>query len=265
MGSRGDFLRQALLSAGTLSDPSGFDSLEDLDLINALSASGTSSDPLSRIVANIHARARDEGRNLHSGIVGAGGSGIGDVSEKPKLSASEERHRLYTQMREAERECYELNRRIDAWNRLNKDCLSGSKHPSPSPTKATAFMPTTCSACSMHVTYQMLSLLHAVYSANISQTDHTVTSELIKNLLKESDVLIPKLKDLKRRVIITLASTSATASNMILAELQARLAAMQDATSAEILGKLVQLDFASVDDYISLATDTLTNMQVNIY
>ena len=48
---------------------------------------------------------------------------------------------------------------------------------------------------------------------------------------------------------------------MILAELQSRLAAVQDVTSAEILGKLVQLDFPSVNDYIELAMETLTNMQ----
>merc|ERR1712085_15497 len=199
-----------------------------------------------------------------SGAGGRPGTSASRKDEKPKLSPSEERHRLYTQMREAERECYELNRRIDAWNRLNKDCLAGFKHPSPSTSKSSAFMPSTCSVCSMQGTYQILSLLHAVYTANILQSDHTVTSELIKTLLKESDVLTPKLKDLKRRVIITLASTSEVASRMILAELQTRLAAVQDVTSAEILGKLVQLDFPSVDDYIKLAMDTLTNMQGSI-
>ena len=73
----------------------------------------------------------------------------------------------------------------------------------------------------------------------------------------------PKLKDLKRRVVITLASTSEVASKMILAELQARLAAVQDVTSAEILGKLVALDFPSVDEYIELAMTTLTSLQGN--
>mmetsp|Transcript_30727 Transcript_30727/g.53346 ORF Transcript_30727/g.53346 Transcript_30727/m.53346 type:complete len:394 (+) Transcript_30727:4783-5964(+) len=267
LGSRGDFLRQALLSAGTSSGPSGFDSLDDSDLLNALSASGatsSSSDPLSRIVANIHARARDEGRSSRAGASGAGGRPATSASrkdDKSKLSPSEERHRLYTQMREAERECYELNRRIDAWNRLNKDCLAGFSPPTPLSAKPFAFMPSTCSACSMQVTYQILSLLHVVYTANISQSEHTVTSDLIKTLLKESDILTPRLKDLKRRVIITLASTSDVASSMILAELQSRLAAVQDVTSAEILGKLVQLDFPSVNDYIELAMETLTNMQ----
>jgi len=271
LGSRGDFLRQALLSAGTSSGPSGFDSLEDSDILNALSASGASSsgnDPLSRIVANIHARARDEGRSARAGASGSGGSGGGGrpgssasrKDDKSKLSPFEERHRLYTQMREAERECYELNRRIDAWNHLNKDCLLGSIPPTPFVAKPFAFMPSTCSVCSMQVTYQILSLLHAVYTANILQSEHTVTRDLIKILLKESESLTPRLKDLKRQVIVTLTSTSEVASKMILAELRLRLDAVQDVTSAEILGKLVQLDFPSVQEYIELAMVTLTRL-----
>ena len=73
----------------------------------------------------------------------------------------------------------------------------------------------------------------------------------------------PKLKDLKRRVIITLASTSEMASKMILAELKARLAAVQDVTSAEVLGRIVELDFPSVNDYIELAVETLSSMNGN--
>ncbi|KAL7543894.1 hypothetical protein ACHAXR_013387, partial [Thalassiosira sp. AJA248-18] len=283
-GSRGDFLRQALLSASN-SGPSGsgFDSLDDTDLLSALSAPGaasSSSDPLSRIVANIHARAREEGRSSRSGASGAGGSSGGGRSatgasrkdDKSKLSPSEERHRLFTQMREAERECYELNRRIDAWNLLNKDCLAGFSSPNPFTAKPFVFMPSNCSACSMQVTCQILSLLHAVYIGNISQSEHTVSSQLIKILLKESATLTPRLNDLKRSVIITLASTSERASKIILAELQSRLEDLIGSTvrfqgetvqhhSAQILGKLVQLDFPSVDAYIELAMAVLANMQ----
>lgn len=250
-------MRQALLSAGG-SGPSGFDSLEDTDLLSALSATGggsSSSDPLSRIVANIHARARDEGRSSR-----AGGSGSSRKEDKSKLSPAEERQRVYTQMREAERECYELNRRIDAWNRLNKDSLAGFCVPTPN---SFSFMPSTCSSCSKQMAHQILSLLHDVYCANISQSEHTVNSDLIRVLFKESQSTCPKLKDLKRRVIITLASSSEVASKMILAELRARLAAVQDVTSAEILGKLVELDFPLVDEYIELAVTTLSNLQGN--
>ena len=268
--SRGDLLRQALLGVGG-SGPS-LDALEDADLLSALSASAgaTSSgggDPLSRIVANIHARARDErgSRGATSGTSGGGGGG-GRKSEssrkddKSKVSPLEERNRLYTQMREAERECYELNRRIDAWNRLNNDSLTGTIVQAPFTGKSPTFMPSSCSVCVMQMAYQILSLLHSVYTVNIAQSEHTVTNDLIKFLLKEAEYHSPKLKDLKRRVIITLASTSEAASKMILAELKSRLAAVQDVTSAEILGKLVELDFPLVDDYIELAVATLSSM-----
>ena len=261
-------MRQALLSA-TGSGPSGLDSVDE-DLINALSAGGgaassSSSDPLSRIVANIHARARDEGRSSRSGGPGGGGgrsSTSARKDDKPKLSPSEERHRLFTQMREAERECYELNRRIDAWNLLNKDCLTGFCPATHFPAKQVGlFIPSSCTACSMQVTCQILSLLQSVYTANISQSEHTVTIDLIRLLLTEPEHLSSKLKDLKRRVVIALASTSAGASKIILAQLKSRLKSVQDVTSAEILGKLVQLDFPLVDDYIELAMTTLSKMQ----
>ena len=267
LGARGDILRQALLSAGG-SGPPGFD-LDDSDILSALGAGGggatsAGSDPLSRIVANIAGRSSRAAASSGAGGGDGGGGGKSKDDKGNKLSLIEERNRLYSQMREAERECYELNRRIDAWNRLNKDCLSGSSGAQASFTaRPFAFTPSTCSACAMQMAYQILSLLHAVYIANISQSEHTVTIDLLRFLLKESESLSPKLKDLKRRVIITLASTSEMASKMILAELKARLAAVQDVTSAEILGRIVELDFPSVNGYIELAVETLSSMNGN--
>lgn len=152
-----------------------------------------------------------------------------------------------------------LSNMQDAWNRLNKDCLLGSSA-SALTTRPFAFTPSTCSVCSMQMAYQILSLLHAIYITNISQSEHTVTVDLLRFLLKEPESLTPKLKDIKRRVIITLASTSEVASKMIIAELKSRLAAVQDVTSAEILGRIVELDFKSVNDYIDLAVSTLSSM-----
>jgi hypothetical protein len=239
-GSRGDLLRQALLSAGG-SGPLGLDTAGATDLLSALRA-------------NIHARARD----------GEGGGDRGkseDMDDKVKLSPIEERNRLYTQMREAERECYELNRRIDAWNRLNNDCLTGSRGPSHLAAQNYQFLPSTCSVCSTHVSYQMLSLLYSMYTnTNVNQYEHAISSTLIKILLKESQPLNLKAKDLnklKRRVVVLLASTSEVGSGMILAELKLRITAVQDTTSAEILGTLVQMDFPSVEKYIQLALDVL--------
>ena len=278
LGTRGELLRQALLSAGGGSGTSGIDSLDVAELLNALSTTGgnsaSSSDSLSRIVANVNARSRDVGSSTRGTSSGDGGDAMtaaGDKSEKhdkPKLSPAEDRNRLYTQMREAERECYELNRRINAWTRLNEDRLKGS---SLATTKHTnMFLPSTCSYCSLQMTYDLLSLLHSIYATNnIAQWEHTVTAKLIQLLLKESVLSssssnnIPKhkeLKDLKQQVLITLACTSEVGSKILLAELRSRLEAVQDVNSAEILGMLLELDFPFVNEYIELAMSTLSRL-----
>jgi len=231
-----------LLSAGG-SGPSGLNSADASDLLSALST-------------NINVRTRDE-----SGAGATGGSCDGGKNnDKTKLTPAEERNRLYLQMREAERECYELNRRIDAWNRLNNDCLTGSNAFSPITIQ---FMPSTCSSCSSTLAYQILLLLCSVYATTNIQFECTITSHLIKILLKESEGANPKIKDLnnlKRQVIVTLASTTELGSNIILSELKLRLNAVQDVTSAEILGTLIQLDFPSRNKFVELADTVLEGM-----
>eukprot|EP00986_Skeletonema_menzelii_P020623 scaffold31847_cov131-Skeletonema_menzelii.AAC.1 len=216
-GSRGDFLRQVL---------SGGDDYMDDALLNALGGgSGGSSDPLSRLVANLQSRSNPSG----------GGEDAAEKGDKKaKLSPAEECRRLYMQKREAERESRELNRRIDSWNRLNNDALAAKVTSHGGGT----YMTTDCSVCCSKVAYKNLSLLHAALKASISQSEHVVSSELVKLLLQESADLDPALKDLKRQVIITVASKSESASELVLNELQLRLSAIQDRTSAEILGQL---------------------------
>ena len=302
LGARGELLRQALLSASSSTGTSsGLESIDVAELLNALSStSGSNNDHLSRIVANVQTRTRDGGSggggstratSSGEGVVGASttttattGGDKSDKHAKPKHSAAEDRNRLYTQMREAERECYELNRRINAWTRLNEDRLKGS-FSTPTTTAIITgnnmFLPSTCSHCSLQMTYDLLSLLHSVYSStDTAQWEHTVTTNLIRLLLKESElssissgstiggsiggtsgsVKHKELKDLKRQVLITLACTSKVGSKLILSELRSRLAVVQDVTSAEILGMLLELDFPFVDDYIALATSTLSNL-----
>ncbi len=235
-GSRGEFLRQALLGS---SGPGGGDDYMDDALLNALGGgSGSSSDPLSRLVANIRS--------------GDGEDAAEKAEKKAKLSPAEECRRLYMQKREAERESWELNRRIDSWNRLNSDTLAVKMC-----NHGGTYMTTDCSVCCSKVAYKNLSLLHAVFQANISQSEHSVSSELVKLLLQESADLDPALKDLKRQVIITVASKSESASGLVLNELKLRLRAIQDRTSAQILGELVQMDFKGVDKFIELAVSVL--------
>ncbi len=295
LGTRGELLRQALLSVSGSSG--GLDSLDVADLLNALSSTSgggntsSNNDTLSRIVANVHARSREGSssstiRATSSGEGAMGGSTMssGNKSEKhnkSKLSLAEDRNRLYIQMREAERECYELNRRINAWTRLNEDRLKGSFSMPTTPSYHDSanknygnnnyvFLPSTCSNCSLQMACDLLSLLHSIYnSTNVAQWEHTVTRNIVQLLLKESELsnssnsISPKhkeLKDLKRQVLVTLACTSGVGSKIILAELQARLVVVQDVTSAEILGTLLELDFPFVDDYIELAVSTLSSL-----
>lgn len=241
-GSRGEFLRQALLGS---SGPGGGDDYMDDALLNALSGgSGSSGDPLSRLVANIQSRSND------------GRSGEGDSAEKAdkkaKLSPSEECRRLFMQKREAEREIWELNRRIDSWYRLNSDTLTAKMYD-----HGWTYNATDCSICCSKVAHENLSLLHSAFQASISDSEHTVSRELVKLLLQESADLDPALKDLKRQVVITVASKSESASELVLAELKLRLISMQDRTSAQILGDLVQMDFEWVGKFIELAVSVL--------
>ena len=77
-------------------------------------------------------------------------------------------------------ECYELTRRIEAWNRLNKDALAitGPKNPFKSPF---TFQPTTCSKCSPQVALALMSLLSAIFETSISQSESVVTPELMES------------------------------------------------------------------------------------
>lgn len=102
-----------------------------------------------------------------------------------------------------------------------------------------------------------MSLLSALFEASISQSEHTVTPGLIKLLITEPDGMNAELRDAKRQSLVTLAKTSELASKLILGEIKQRLTAVQDKTSAELLGQIVALDFPYVDEYIDYAISVL--------
>lgn len=247
-GSRGEFLRQALL--GSSGGGAGDDLMDDA-LLNALSGgSGSSGDPLSRLVANLQSRSNPSGGG--DGRSSGEADGAEKTENKAKQSPAEECRRLCMQKREAERESWELNRRIDSWNRLNSDNLAAKMS-----SRGGTYMTTDCSVCCSKVAHKNLLLLHAAFQASISQSEHTISRELVKLLLHDSEELDPALKDLKRQVIITVASKSESASALVLSELQLRLSALQDRTSAQILGDIVQMDFKGVEQFIELAVSML--------
>lgn len=103
----------------------------------------------------------------------------------------------------------------------------------------------------------LMTLLLSIYSTSISQSEQTVTPDLIKLLITEPHGMNTELKIIKRKSLITLASNSEYATKFILDEIKLRLTAVQDITSAELLGQIIQLDFPSVGGYIDLAVTVL--------
>jgi len=274
--SRGDLIvRQAFQNVGGAFGSNGQDVSDDVDENVFSSLTSGSRDPLGRLVANMHARtrisssrgdmARDDGKNSHNDgsvgndVVGESGAKAEESkkNERTHESIAEECKKLHSQLREAQRECFEINRRIDSWSRLNKDALVSVGQSPPFLHSPFSYTPSSCSSCCYEVTLIILRCLIAVYLANISDSEHTVTKDLVKLLFQEHESMERPLLDLKRRAIIALATSSERASTIILDELRLRLGAAQDITSAEILGKLIELDFPLVDEYIELAVTTL--------
>eukprot|EP00804_Cyclotella_cryptica_P018056 CCRYP_008325-RE/>CCRYP_008325-RE protein AED:0.09 eAED:0.09 QI:596/0.96/0.92/1/1/0.92/26/363/4715 len=254
--SRSEFLiQQALLNSGSAGASDVLDELSET-VFGALATGSSADNAFSRAIACLNERSPAR----TSRAEGGGGPAENAVREggkdAKKPSTTEECSRIYSQMREAEHECFELTRRIEAWNRLNRDALAttGPQSPFKAPF---LFQPTSCCDCSPQMSLALMSLLSAVFEMNIRQSEHTVTRDLIKLLLTESESMSNELKSTKRQMLITLASNSKVASEFILHELETRLTAVRDVISAEVLGQIVQLDFPSVEKYINLAISVL--------
>lgn len=272
-----------LLRHGFLGRGLSVDEIDDIDrdMIGLISASDgmfgglDSSDPLSRIVASIE---RGRNREGNAGNVSAGGnvegqsvqgrsrsntnetntSGNTNTSTRNNEAASnkaivEECDKLYQLMREAERECYELKRRVDSWQRLEHDDLVETDNPEAD----FSFRPTRCLKCSSAVTLNLLILSMKLIHSDLPNMDAVISKRFVRALFDEPPRLNNHLKEHKRLAIRTLATESKRGSAIVLSELRARLKASNDATSAEILGKLLASDTVLDEEYISLATESL--------
>jgi len=175
--------------------------------------------------------------------------------EIPQKKSSEEYEKLYQQMREAERDCYEVQRKIIAWKRLNKDALAdfGSFFIGPSRN----YVPVLCSKCSAVVTRNILSLVMTVFGANMKESEDSLTEEFVSFLFEEPPDLDTDLLDLKRAAIVTIAIYSECGARMVLFELKSRLQGSRDVASAEILGTILEKNFISAPSFEQLAIDTL--------
>jgi len=278
--SRGDTLvRQALANA--TSGSSGnynfeiFDESENdmLGLINASSDSNIMPfempDPLSRLVANIQARVRNSTTSSISTRKRTGGDSQqllnrvdierqdGELArdDQSLMQVSKESEELIQQIRENERNCYELNRRIDAWKRLNRDGLANDIGSIPS--SDDTFVPSFCSSCSHIIAYHLISLAIILFRCNVKDSEKSLNTMFISCLFQDDIGMSQKLLDLRKMFIIAIVVKSKVGAKLVLKELQARLRVTRDVNCAQILGKLLEKDFHMSNDYADLAIEIL--------
>ncbi|CAB9508930.1 Auxin transport protein BIG [Seminavis robusta] len=204
----------------------------------------------------------------------ASGSSSSRKEQKDTVKeALEECEKLHALMREAEREAFELHRRVEAWKRLERDevadrggvisATEGGEVEAHAPRLTRAFCPSHCSVCSSPVAVQLLVIWLRLFQADPSKV--VVTQEYIELLLEENIHLSKGLMDLKRSVLREIAvKAPASTSRLVLDELSRRLRNARDVTSAEILGKIISEEsggpngeFALAQEYVDLALNVL--------
>jgi hypothetical protein len=239
-------------------------SLEEVDDDGAdivgLFGSSDRGDTLTRLVASITGRRAAAERNSETvtnettATTTTTGTTASSTNKKESGKSSvQECEKLHQLMREAERECYELQRRLNAWNRLERDCL-----PETNIDSNVSFAPTKCSRCAGPVTLHLLLLmLRLVQSDKIADIESVITKDFVRSLFLEPPQMLKDLFDLKRLAITTFCMKSEHAAKLILEELRARLRASSDEASASILGKLLEHDFSLSEQFVALATETL--------
>jgi hypothetical protein len=265
--SSGLLVREAVFGGSHELSVDDLEDAEGVDIVGLFGSSGDRNDPLSRLVANISSqRAAAARRNNEGSGGGGGGDGGGGGSgnrtnnnskqrESAKPSASE-CEKLYQLMREAERECYELRKRLHAWDRLEHDTLPEM----PPPTVPESFVPTKCSRCAGPVTLHLLMVLVRLLQSNkISAARVVITKDLVRSLLVESPWIERDLSELKHVALVTMCRMSDHAAKLVLEELRLRFRAFpNEAGAAAILGKLLESgEFGLSQEFVALAKETL--------
>ena len=253
--SLGDLLvQQARLSSGARSG-FAFDEEGDVNLMPF-----DMPDPLSRLVANIQARARGEAETLSTPRIGETESKRGDDNtdktnkKEANSKLSEEAYKYLNQMRGIRKDCDELQKRIIAWKRLNQDALADQG----ASTNCVRYSPTTCQKCAASVTLHLLELAHAHLKFSTDASGIVVHERFIRCLFDGQITDDPKMVELKRAVLVTIAKNSDIGSKMVFEELQLRLDGARDNVSAQILGQLLKNDVKAYDKFVELAVKTLS-------
>jgi len=229
------------------------DEADGTDIIGLFGGNTDRDDPLSRIVATISNRRSSE-RNARTCIdseIDIGSSGNRNTKKQSHKATWEKLNQL---RREAERECHELQQRLNAWNRLEHNSL-----PEDSLESTESFKASACSRCAGPLTLNLLLLILRLFQTdNIKRMENFITKTFIRSLFLEPSQMHKELFELKRTTITTLCTKSEHAAKLILEELRCRLRASSDTASASILGKLLQHDFPLAEDFVTLATETLS-------
>ena len=184
--------------------------------------------------------------------------------------------KLYHRMCEVECELYELNRRCEAWRRLNNGRLYPAISDSELTIGAWTFEPSHCSACGPVILVHLLLLWLSLFRRDPSSV--VVTTDMIVYLFDNDPSSMAQhqqhrngtnthqeLLETKHLILREIALRSEQGSKLVLEALRLRLVSLlQDQNAVEILGAILEA-FASDDlvavnyeqAYIELAHETL--------
>lgn len=260
------------------------DDEDETDLVGLLEGTGAlaraagldASESLNRLLASVQSQrehssaATGTNEELDSARKWGGGGdddnstrnrGTTNVSKMKTQSTKENMNvcdKLYILMREAERESYEIQRKILAWHRLEHGVLSEvAFNQTPA---ATGFVPSHCSACAGAIATQLLMLWLRLFK--IDPCSVAITKEMITLLLSD-DVMLPKsLQDTKRAAVKDIALLSQQGAEIVLNALRSRLIASRDLKCAEILGEIIEAvnddnSSSSREPFVALAMEVL--------
>ena len=224
-------------------------------------------DPLSRLLASVHSRQAgraaalddqqaqehpEEGEERNKSSKKKDKSSTSGNNNNSSKEALEICDRLYTLMMEAEREVFELERRIAAWETLVQGQLGALSFPS-------EFVPSHCSQCSLTVALQLLLLWLKVFQLDPDAVD--ISDTFISMLLRDEPG--HHLKETRRLVVKEIALKSTKGQKVVLEALRNRLLLLQDMTSAEILRKILEevdspAQQQEPNPFVELAKEVLT-------
>lgn len=237
---------------------------ESAEMFGLLEVAGRGGDdPLARLLASV--QSRRERRTVATSNVpeqrgeeskeDGGASRSKSKSQETKV-ALDKCDRLYSLMREAEREASRLDVRIKAWRRLETDSLSAATGSIGELDEDLQVEPSHCSLCASPIAMQLLSLWLKLLEMDPDNVE--VSEDMIRILLSEDAPITYKgLQDTKRRAVKDIALLSKRGSNLVLKALKLRLQATESVACAEIVGSIVQAGGSS--EFLDLAMETLQN------